>query len=44
MRECEKSMRHVHSINGEIKDEPEEREKCEACGQEIPETKSSDNV
>ena len=26
MRECEKSMRHVHSINGEIKDEPEEKQ------------------
>lgn len=29
---------------GEIKDEPEEKEKCGACGQEIPEGKSSDNV
>jgi len=26
MRECYKSMRHVHSINGEIKDEPEEKQ------------------
>jgi hypothetical protein len=27
MRECEKSMRHVHGINSEIKDEPEEKQK-----------------
>tara|TARA_B110001469_G_scaffold127617_1_gene149294 strand:- start:1122 stop:1484 length:363 start_codon:yes stop_codon:yes gene_type:complete len=26
MKECEKSMRHVHSINGRIKDEPEEKQ------------------
>ncbi len=26
MIKCEKSMRHVHSINGEIKDEPEEKQ------------------
>ena len=26
MRECYKSMRHVHSINGKIKDESEEKQ------------------
>ena len=26
MRECEKYMRHVYSINGRIKDEPEEKQ------------------